>query len=884
MASEKPKTIHRQDYRAPDYRIDSVDLEFDLGEEVTEVRARLAIRRNELLSGDPPPLVLDGEDLEPRGIWLDGAPLPASRYHVGPEGLTIERVPARFELETRVAIRPQENTSLSGLYKTSGNFCTQCEAMGFRRITWFLDRPDVMARYRTTITADRSRYPVLLSNGNRVAREELDGGRHRVCWEDPFPKPSYLFALVAGDLRCHRGRFVTRSGREVALEIWVEPQNLDRCEHALRSLQKAMKWDEDRFGLEYDLDVYMIVAVNDFNMGAMENKGLNVFNSKYVLARPETATDADYEGIEGVIAHEYFHNWTGNRVTCRDWFQLTLKEGLTVYRDQRFSADMGSAAVKRIEDVKILRTSQFVEDAGPMSHPIRPESYISMDNFYTSTVYNKGAEVIRMYEALLGREGFRRGMDLYFERHDGQAVTCDDFRAAMADANDRDLEQFERWYEQAGTPELRGSGEWDAAAGRYTLTLAQSYPETHATTPRRPLHLPVAMGLLASDGRDLPLRLEGEERPAPGPGRVLELVEAEQRFCFVGLAERPVPSLLRGFSAPVRLRVQRDRAELAFLMSHDSDEFNRWDAGQELATGLLLDLTVRAAAREPLALDEDFSAAFGRVLDDRGLDGSLKALALALPSEKLVGQEMSVIDPDALHVAREFMRRELARAHREALLRVYEVEAKRCRPYRADRESIDARRLKNAVLAYLVALAEPETTARVWHQFETADNMTDGQAALELLVDVDGPEREAALSSFYERWHRDPLVLDKWFAVQALCQLPGTVDAVVRLVGHPDFSPRNPNRVRALVGNFCAGNPVHFHERDGRGYGFLADQVLALDPLNPLVAARMVSHFNSWRRFDAQRQERIREQLERIAGRPGISKDVYEIVGRALGD
>ncbi len=883
MSDEKPQPVYRKDYRPPDYRIDEVDLHFELGEEDTIVSARLSVRIDDALAGDTPPLVLDGVELHLERIALDGRELAASEYHVADATLTIERVPRRFELETRVRIRPQENTALSGLYRSGGLFCTQCEAMGFRRITYFLDRPDEMALFTTTIDADRERYPVLLSNGNRVEEADLGDGRHRVRWQDPHRKPSYLFALVAGDLRCHAGDFTTASGRPVRLEIWVEPENVDRCEHALRSLKKAMAWDEQRFGLEYDLDVYMIVAVNDFNMGAMENKGLNVFNSKYVLAKPETATDDEYEAIEGVIAHEYFHNWTGNRVTCRDWFQLTLKEGLTVFRDQEFSADMTSHAVKRIDDVKRLRFSQFPEDAGPMAHAIRPESYISMDNFYTATVYEKGAEVIRMIETLVSRDGFRRGMDLYFERHDGQAVTCDDFRAAMASANDVDLELFEGWYRQAGTPVLRVDMDYDGASKVCTLTLRQSPPErfgSDAEAPGwEPLHIPVRVGLLGSDGRDLALRIAGEAPERAPTERVLELVEEQRRFAFVDVPERPVPSLLRNFSAPIKLVCERSRDELAFLMAHDSDAFNRWEAGQELAKSLLLsDTRTLEAGGEP-TLDPDFSAAFGRILVDPALDGSLKGQALTLPGEKVLGQDLDVIPVDALHEARERMRRALADVHRAALEEAYE----RCATpdgYRIDQQSIGRRRLRNVALAYLSASGD--AAPRLLRQFETADNMTDAQAALSLLVDGDSTERDVALAAFYERWHNDALVLDKWFSVQALSKRPDTAAQVVALSRHPDFSLKNPNRARSLVSSFCAGNQVRFHAEDGVGYRFLSDMVIALDG-NPQVAARMASSFNSWRRFDAGRQQHMKAELERILSHKPVSNDVFEIVSRALG-
>ncbi|MFT5695904.1 MAG: aminopeptidase N [Myxococcota bacterium] len=880
---EKPKTNYREDYAAPDYWVDRVDLDFDLDEEKTRVRATLAVRRNETLEGDAPPFVLQGEELTLVRVAVDGCDLADHEYTEQGDTLSIASVPAQFELVTEVIVNPRANTALSGLYCSGSGFCTQCEAMGFRRITYFPDRPDIMSRYSTTITADNTRYPVLLSNGNLVADETLPDDRRRVRWEDPFPKPSYLFALVAGDLRCHPGSFVTCSGREVKLEIWVEPENIEMCDHALVSLQKAMKWDEEKFGREYDLDIYMVVAVNDFNMGAMENKGLNVFNAKYVLAKPETATDGDCEGIEAVIGHEYFHNWTGNRVTCRDWFQLTLKEGLTVFRDQQFTADMTSAAVKRIDDVKVLRAVQFAEDAGPMKHPIRPESYISMDNFYTSTVYNKGAEVIRMLNTLLGVEGFRRGMDLYFDRHDGQAVTCDDFVAALANANDEDLEGFKRWYEQPGTPELHVSGAYDPQAERYRLTLRQENPSAEGGNEAAlPLHIPVLVGLLGADGADLALAVEGGVTRERGESCILELTEKEQTFVFSGIAERPVPSILRDFSAPVRLKMERPREELAFLMAHDSDSFSRWDAGQELATGLLLEMTEQAGAQEGLHLSPLLEDAFGKILSDPRLDHSLRSQALTLPGEKVLGQEMETIDVEGIHTAREFTTRALARAHRDALMDLYTSLAT-AREYRSDGASIAERSIKNTALAYLARLGEPEVTALIESQFASANNMTDSQSALSLLVDVGGEHSVRALASFYDRWRKDPLVLDKWFSVQAMSTREDALDEVIALSQHDDFSLKNPNRMRSLIGVFCAGNQIRFHEATGRGYQFLADVVLELDAMNPQIAARMVSQFNQWKRFDAGRGQMMKTQLERIAAKPALSKDVFEIVGRALG-
>lgn len=875
MIETQPKAIFRKDYSVPSHLIEATRLEFDLGEEFTTVRSELEMRRNP--DSDETTLVLAGEELETVAVRLDGRTLEAGEFTIEGSQLTLAATPEEFTLATEVRIRPQDNTSLSGLYKSSGNFCTQCEAEGFRRITWYLDRPDVMSRFHVTITGDAERYPVMLSNGNRLGHEQLGDGRHRVHWEDPFLKPSYLFALVAGNLSCHEGSFRTASGRDVRLEIWVEPQNIDSCEHALRSLQKSMKWDEETFGLEYDLDLYMIVAVGDFNMGAMENKGLNIFNSKYVLARPETATDQDYEGVEGVIGHEYFHNWTGNRVTCRDWFQLTLKEGLTVFRDQQFTADMTSKAVKRISDVKMLRLAQFPEDDGPMAHPIRPESYIEMNNFYTSTVYNKGAEVIRMIHTLVGEAGFRKGMDLYFERHDGNAVTCDDFRAAMADANGVDLSQFERWYTQAGTPRLRVEANWNGASGEYTLEFHQEVPATPGQSEKEPMHVPVRVGLLGKTGADLAVEVAGTKRTE----HVVELKSSKESIVFKGLEERPVASVLRNFSAPVRLEFARDREELAFLMAHDSDSFNRWEAGQTLSRDILLELTAAHREGRPLSLDPMFLEAFGRLLGDRSLDGSLKALALGLPSERVLGQELDVVDVDSLHAARMFTLQELARHHRGAL--EDELEAtKATGAYSNDKASIDRRALHNTCLSYLSLLDEDETTARVVAQFESADNMTDSAAALVMLSCLERPERASALEAFYTRWKADPLVLDKWFSIQAVSTLPKTLERVRELKSHPDFVLSNPNRVRSLVGAFAMGNQVRFHDAAGGGYEFLADAVLELDGINPQICARLVSAFNAWRRFDESRQTLMKTQLERISQKTDLSKDVYEIVTKAL--
>ncbi len=878
--------VYRRDYSPPPFWITEVELEFDLAPRETLVTAKLSLERNKSQVGVP--LELDGENLRLRSLAIDGQIVDSDGYEVTDEKLIFRReLPDRFQLETVVEIAPVENKALYGLYQSAGNFCTQCEALGFRKITYFLDRPDVLARYRVTIRADREQCPVVLSNGNRIEQRGLSDGRHEVVWQDPFPKPSYLFALVAGNLSCHRGTFVTQSGRDVALEIWVEPENIHCCEHALRSLQKSMKWDEETFGLEYDLDIYMIVAVNDFNMGAMENKGLNIFNSKYVCASPETATDDDYLGVEAVIAHEYFHNWTGNRVTCRDWFQLTLKEGLTVFRDQQFTADQTSAAVKRIDDVISLRSRQFPEDAGPMSHPIRPESYISMDNFYTATVYDKGAEIIRIYHTLLGADGFRRGMDLYFERHDGDAVTCDDFRAAMADANDVVLAGLDRWYSQPGTPTLTVSSEWHEGLGRFTLTCQQSYPalsdKIPAAADRTAVPIPIAVGLLDAQGRSLPVVLDGDsDQETAESTRVVLLEDQQASFTFTGLSGRPIPSVLRQFSAPVNLKIERSNETLAFLMAHDNDSFTQWDAAQTLASNVILDLTRQVQQGESLSAPSHFRDAFGKLLDDTSLDGSFQSLLITLPNERVLGQQMETCDPDSLHTAREFVRRELAVTHEEKLKALYH-DLSATDHYSLDQSSINDRRMKNTVLAYLAMLdaSEAKIMSLVSDQFCNADNMTDSQAALWILVNLPGEVRDAAIESFYQRWNSNPLVLDKWFTLQAMSKRTDTIHRVVELTSHSDFGLENPNRVRALLGAFTQ-NQVRFHRADGAGYTLLTDFVLKIDGHNPQLAARLIAALNDYRRFDEQRQMLMRAQLERISRHDGLSKDVREIVDRAL--
>ena len=879
MAATTPNAIHLRDYTPPAFLIESVDLHFELDEAHTTVRARSRLRRNPA-SASIGPLVLDGQELELLSIYLDGAALAAGEFAVDADHLTIPTVPQAFTLEVETRIRPRDNTALEGLYTSSGNFCTQCEAEGFRKITYYLDRPDVMARFTTTIVADQARYPVLLSNGNLAASGRLEGGRHWARWEDPFPKPCYLFALVAGQLVRIADRFRTASGREVALHLYVEARNAEKCAHALASLKQAMRWDEENYGREYDLDVYMIVAVDDFNMGAMENKGLNIFNSKYVLARPETATDEDYEHIQGVIGHEYFHNWSGNRVTCRDWFQLSLKEGFTVFRDQQFTAAMTSPSVKRIGDVNVLRTHQFREDAGPLAHPVRPQSYVEINNFYTVTVYNKGAEVVRMLYGLLGPDGFRRGTDLYFERHDGQAVTTDDFVRALEDATGADLTQFRRWYDQAGTPLLTARGEYDAGARVYTLSVRQHTPATPGQPDKLPLHIPLALGLLGPDGFDLPLRLPGAPGAKPGT-RVVALRRETEIYTFTDVEAAPVPSLLRGFSAPVRVDYDYSDADLAFLMAHDSDEFNRWDAGQRLGERVIQRLVADYRAGRRLALEPGLADAFAALLTDRTVDRRLLAQALVLPSETYLAEQTENVDPEAIHVARQFVRHALARALRERLLETYA--AHRDSHYQLGAEAIGRRRLKNTCLSYLLELADPGLYRLGMTQFRDADNMTDLVAALAALAQLDIPERIEALAEFYRRWQHDPLVLDKWLALQATSRLPGTLEEVKRLCHHPAYNPANPNKVRALIGAFCSGNPVRFHDPSGVGYLFLTDRVLELDSGNPQLAARLLGPLSQWRNYEPHRRELMAGQLRRILAHKQLSRDVYEIASKSLG-
>ncbi|MDR2208252.1 MAG: aminopeptidase N [Azoarcus sp.] len=888
-----PTTIHRADYRPLAWTVERVELHFRLDPEATVVTNRMVCVRNP--AAEDGPLRLWGEELECLSLQIDGQ--PATPREIGDGSaleLDIGPASAKVTLEVVTRINPAANTALSGLYLSNGGFFTQCEAEGFRRITFFPDRPDVMARYAVTIEAERERCPVLLSNGNLIEAGDLPDGWHFARWEDPFPKPSYLFALVAANLSALECVEKTASGRQVQLQVWVEENDLGRTGHAMESLINAMRWDEERFGLELDLDRFMIVAVSDFNMGAMENKGLNIFNTKYVLARPETASDADYAGVESVVAHEYFHNWTGNRVTCRDWFQLTLKEGLTVFRDQEFSADMlaraagekdaaSARAVKRIDDVRRLRAAQFPEDNGPMAHPIRPDSYQEIDNFYTATVYEKGAEIVRMLNTLLGAKGFRAGMNLYFRRHDGQAVTCDDFISAMSDANETDLAAFMRWYARAGTPRLKARGQWKADSASYALTLSQSVPPGESL----PLIIPVAVGLIAPDGRDLPLRLEGEDEQSADQAiftKVLVLDETEKTFRFTGIKADPVPSVLRGFSAPVILEQEEDEARLAFLMANDSDPFNRWDATQRYSERVILARAADPHRETPPAWID----AFRDMLIDERLDPAFRAEALTLPSEGYLLERMTPADPIALRAALIHLTRELGSALAENchdLTHILWVTG----PYRYHPLDAGQRALVSLTLRYLVASGDPRSIPLALARFAAADNMTEYMGALSaLMTGTDEAARNAALATFRNRFDGQPLALDKWLALQAGAwrwskRTRPALDRVHELMQDSAFSLSNPNKIYALLGTFFRGNPGEFHAGDGSGHAFWADQVCALDARNPQIAARVARALENWRRYTPNLQASIRAQLERVKAQPGLSNAVAEVIGKALG-
>ncbi|XP_042459502.1 puromycin-sensitive aminopeptidase-like isoform X1 [Zingiber officinale] len=887
LKMDAPKEIFLKDYKMPDYLFDTVDLKFVLGEEKTIVFSKIAVYPR--VAGISSPLVLHGSDLKLLSIKINGKELQQQDFHLDHRHLTLLSPPvSAFTLEIETEMYPQKNTSLEGLYKSSGNFCTQCEAEGFRKITFYQDRPDVMARYTCRIEADKSLYPVLLSNGNLIEQGDLEDGKHYALWEDPFKKPCYLFALVAGPLESRVDKFVTRSGREVTLKIWTPSDDVPKTAHAMYSLKAAMKWDEEVFGLEYDLDLFNIVAVPDFNMGAMENKSLNIFNSKLVLALPESATDGDYAAILGVIGHEYFHNWTGNRVTCRDWFQLSLKEGLTVFRDQEFSSDLGSRTVKRIADVSRLRNYQFPQDAGPMAHPVRPHSYIKMDNFYTVTVYEKGAEVVRMYKTLLGSSGFRKGMDLYFKRHDGQAVTCEDFFSAMRDANNADFSNFLLWYSQAGTPNVKVASLYNPDAQTYSLKFSQEVPPTPGQPVKEPMFIPVSVGLLDSSGKDMPLTSihhDGMLHTVSTPGQsvfttVLRVTKKEEEFVFVNIPERPIPSLLRCYSAPVRLDSDLTDSDLFFLLAHDSDEFNRWEAGQVLARKLMLSLVSDFQQNKSLNLNPNFIEGIRSILCNSSLDKEFIAKAITLPGEGEIMDMMAIADPDAVHAVRTFIKKQIALSLKEDLLATINSN-RSLEAYVFDHDNMARRALKNTALAYLASLDDPELTNLALHEYKSATNMTDQFAALAALAQNPGQVRDEVLSDFYGKWQHDFLVVNKWFALQAMSDIPGNVANVQKLLSHPAFDLRNPNKVYSLIGGFC-GSPVNFHAKDGSGYKFLGELVVQLDILNPQVASRMVSAFSRWRRYDEHRQALAKAQLELIMSANGLSENVYEIASKSL--
>jgi len=870
MRTEEPRAIHLADYRAPEFRITTVHLDFSLEPEATHVTAKLQIER---LSGSGP-LTLMGENQKLLGVALDGRALSPGDYHLDDKSLTLTDPPSKLTLEISSQINPAANTELEGLFLSNGMFCTQCEPEGFRRITYFLDRPDNLSVFTVRIEASKEQYPVLLSNGNRVGGGDLPpdengNGRHYVAWHDPFPKPSYLFALVAGDLGSIHGDFTTMRGRPIALDIYVEHGNEPRARYALDALKRAMAWDERAYGREYDLDIFMIVAVSAFNMGAMENKGLNIFNDKVLLATPETATDDDYARIESVVAHEYFHNWTGNRITCRDWFQLSLKEGLTVFRDQNFSGDERSHAVQRIQDVRALRARQFVEDAGPLAHPVQPQSYIEINNFYTATIYEKGAQVIGMLKTLVGDEGYRKGTDLYFDRHDGHAATVEDWVKCFEDACGRDLSQFRLWYRQAGTPVIEARGTYDADARTYTLELTQSLAPTADQPEKKPMHIPVRIGLMGKDGSALPLTLDGENRAGPD-SRVLEVTQKFQRFVFVDVAQEPLLSLGRDFSAPAIFRNPLSLHQRAVLMGKDSDAFNRWEAGQTLAAEIMLDGTSHT----------DYIAAIGEVLARAEEDPAFAAQMLMPPTESELAAKKTPVDPPRINGARLALVRAIALAHQDRLAWLYE-QMRDAGDYSPDARSAGRRALRNACLRYLTAADDEAAAGLADAHYRTATNMTDMIAGLAALTRMESPLRDSAFTHFHDRFRSDPLVLDKWMSLQAGSPLPETVTAVRGLMKHPAFDLKNPNRVRALIGAFGA-NHLRFHNGDGSGYRLVGEVIRTLDGVNPQVAARMAGAFESWRRYDQDRQAQMRAELVAIRDLPGISPNLFEVAGKML--
>lgn len=876
MKDALPQTIYLKDYQVSPFLVDTTDLLFDLGDEQTRVTTKMAVRRNPDSSDKTGALELNSKgDVQMQWIAVDGQRLDSSAYSLSDNLLSLPDLPDSCVVSTEVLIQPQLNTSMMGLYRSRTMYCTQCEAEGFRRITYFPDRPDIMSVFTVKIVADKARYPVLLSNGNAIERADLDAGRHTVTWHDPFKKPSHLFALVAGTLSVVEDSFTTMSGREIPLQIFVEEKDLDKCDHAMLSLKNSMGWDEEVYGREYDLDIFMIVAVDDFNMGAMENKGLNIFNTSAVLANPKTTTDASFLRVEGIVAHEYFHNWSGNRVNLRDWFQLSLKEGFTVFRDCQFSADMNSPTVKRIEDVSYLRTHQFAEDGGPMAHQVQPDSYMEINNFYTLTVYEKGAEIVRMYHSLLGAETYRKATDLYFDRHDGQAVTIEEFVSAMEDASGRDLTQFRRWYKQAGTPVVRVRSEYDAAANTYTLDFQQSCPATPGQSEKLPLVIPVKLGLVGADGVDMQLNAAGQTE------MVFEITEASQQLMIENIKQEPVPSLLRGFSAPVKLDYDYSPEQLAHLMANDSDGFNRWDACQTLCLAVLTQLIDDSKHDRPMIVDGELVEAFKALLTDTSLDPAMVALMLQLPSESLLHEEAETIYVDAIHDARLFMRTALAGCLMDELQVVYQQNITD-QAYKPNVEQMGSRSLKNAALGYLMLVGTGIELA--WAQFQNADNMTDQAAALSALVNCPEASDYAsqALNLFEQKFRDEALVMNLWLQIQATNTQANGLQRVIELMDHKAFTMTNPNKIRSLIGAFASANHVNFHSQDGSGYRFLTEQILALNTVNPQVAARLVTPLTKWKKFPEPNRQLMQNALQDIAKEPNLVKDLQEIVSKSL--
>ena len=870
---ETPQPVLLADYTPPSHLIKTIHLCFELDNDKCTVTSEMAIVQNQ---DSISTLKLDGCDLKLLSVAINGTPLKEDQFQVSDRYLTIFETPKTFTLQIKTEIDPKNNKALEGLYKSGEIYCTQNEPEGMRKITYFLDRPDVMAKYTTKIIADKKLFPVLLSNGNEIGKGSLPDGKHFVEWEDPFPKPSYLFAVVAGDLGSISDTFTTMSGRKIALKIYCDKGNESKCHHAMQSLIKAMRWDEEVYGLEYDLDTYMIVAVDAFNMGAMENKGLNIFNTSCSLADDATATDDNYHRIEGVIAHEYFHNWTGNRVTCRDWFQLTLKEGLTVFRDQEFSADMHSRALERIENVLALKASQFPEDAGPTAHPIKPKSYLQINNFYTSTIYNKGAEVIRMIRTLIGHETFYKGITKYFELYDGQAVTTDEFINAMEIASGRNFDQFKRWYTQAGTPKIDVSGSYNASTHCYVMKITQSCIDTADKSEKKPFHFPLALGLLNSKGHDMPLKIDGNILTRP----FIEITKEQEEFIFEDIHEMPILSINRHFSAPVEVKIDCTLEDYKFLMANDTDPYNRWESGQVLATELMLKMIEDLNEGKEIALDEAFITAFGAILNDAKLDNALKARALILPSEESLQQRTTPIDIDGIHVIREYTRHMLAERFENQFKELY-LALHRHEPYQFNAKACGDRSLKNVCLGYLCALETPFAIELCNKQFEDANNMTDKFVALALLSNIDCKARESSLAAFYAKWKDDTLVMNKWLAVQALSKLDGTIEAVFSLMKNSVYDPTIPNHVRALITSFTQ-NSIHFHRNDGMGYAFVADRIIEIDKYNPQVAAGLARTFKKFDKLDSMRRTVMRTHLERIAAQPGLSTNVLELVSQLL--